>query len=40
MIFSSKGMHLYGYTWEIAGKRRGLMEGEMALLLKELREKQ
>jgi thymidylate synthase len=40
MIFSSKGLHLYGYTWEIAGLRRGLTEGEMAKLLKELREKQ
>jgi len=40
MIFSSKGLHLYGYTWEIAGKRRGLTEAEMAQLLKELKEKQ
>jgi thymidylate synthase len=39
MIFSSKGMHLYGYTWEIAGKRRGITEGEMERLLKELRER-
>lgn len=34
MICSSKGLHLYGYTWEIAGKRRGLTEKEMGLLLK------
>jgi len=29
MICMSKGLHLYGYTWEIAGKRRGLTEKEM-----------
>jgi thymidylate synthase len=33
MICSSKGLHLYGYTWEIAGTRRGLTEKEMQFLL-------
>lgn len=33
MICSSKGLHLYGYTWEIAGIRRGLTEKEMKALL-------
>jgi thymidylate synthase len=37
MICSSKGLHLYGYVWEIAGKRRGITESEMRLLLKELK---
>lgn len=37
MICSSKGLHLYGYTWEIAGKRRGITEGEMKLLLEGLK---
>jgi len=37
IICSSKGLHLYGYTWEIAGKRRGITEKEMQLLLKELK---
>lgn len=40
MIWSSKGLHLYGYTWQIAGIRRGITEGEMAMLLKELKEKE
>jgi thymidylate synthase len=38
MICSSKGLHLYGYVWEIAGNRRGLTENEMKLLLKEKRD--
>lgn len=29
MICSSKGLHLYGYTWEIAGKRKGMTDKEM-----------
>lgn len=29
MIFASKGLHLYGYTWEVAGVRRGLCEKEI-----------
>lgn len=29
MICMSKGLHLYGYVWEIAGKRRGLTEKEI-----------
>lgn len=33
MICSSKGLHLYGYAWSIAGTRRGLTEGEMKELL-------
>lgn len=33
MICVSKGLHLYGYTWEIAGKRRGLTEKEMEAFL-------
>lgn len=37
MICSSKGLHLYGYVWEIAGERRGLTEKEMGILLKELK---
>ncbi len=37
MWFQSKGLHLYGYAWEIAGKRRGITEAEMTLLTKELR---
>lgn len=36
MICSSKGLHLYGYTWEIAGIRRGITEVEMTQLLHEL----
>lgn len=39
MICSSKGLHLYGYVWEVAGKRRGLTEKEMELLTKEIKEK-
>jgi len=34
IIFASKGLHLYGYTWEIAGRRRGLSEEEIKKLLK------
>jgi len=37
MWFQSKGLHLYGYTWEIAGKRRGLTEKEMKELTKEVK---
>lgn len=37
MICSSKGLHLYGYTWEIAGKRRGITEKEMKILLEKLK---
>lgn len=37
MICSSKGLHLYGYTWEIAGRRRGLTEKEINLFLKEIK---
>lgn len=33
MICSSKGLHLYGYTWEIARIRRGLTEAEMSQFL-------
>jgi thymidylate synthase len=33
IIFTSKSLHLYGYVWEIAGKRRGLTEKEMEKLL-------
>lgn len=33
MICSSKGLHLYGYSWQIAGTRRGLTEDEMKTLL-------
>jgi thymidylate synthase len=33
MICISKGLHLYGYVWEIAGKRRGLTEEEMKAFL-------
>lgn len=29
MICLSKGLHLYGYVWEIAGKRKGLTEKEI-----------
>jgi len=32
MICTSKGLHLYGYVWEIAGKRRGLTDKEMMAL--------
>jgi len=32
IIFTSKGLHLYGYAWEIAGIRRGMLEAEMAEL--------
>lgn len=32
IICSSKGLHLYGYTWGIAGKRRGLTDEEMKSL--------
>ncbi|MFC1640680.1 thymidylate synthase [Patescibacteria group bacterium] len=39
MIISSKGLHLYGYTWEIAGCRRGLTAGEMKLLMTEIEAK-
>lgn len=38
-ICSSKGLHLYGYVWEIAGRRRGLQEKEMGALLSEINEK-
>ncbi len=34
MICTSKGLHLYGYAWEIAGKRRGLTEKEINELKK------
>jgi len=34
MICASKGLHLYGYVWEIAGERRGLTEKEMEDLKK------
>lgn len=39
MIFASKGLHLYGYAWEIAGIRRGLRETEMTELKTFLEEK-
>jgi thymidylate synthase len=32
MICVSKGLHLYGYVWEIAGIRRGLTQNEMKRL--------
>ncbi len=34
MICTSKGLHLYGYTWEIAGKRKGMTEEEIKNFLK------
>lgn len=34
IICTSKGLHLYGYVWEIAGKRRGLTEKEIEELKK------
>lgn len=34
MICTSKGLHLYGYTWRMAGKRKGLNEKEMEELIK------
>lgn len=37
MICSSKGLHIYGYAWEIAGKRRGLTEKEMGVFTRELK---
>lgn len=37
LIFTSKGLHLYGYAWQIAGQRRGLSEDDMNKLLKELK---
>lgn len=39
MICSSKGLHIYGYVWEVAGRRRGLQEKEMGVLLAEINEK-
>jgi thymidylate synthase len=35
MICASKGLHLYGYVFELAGKRRGLTDAEIAKLREE-----